>query len=84
MKTDQQIWQTWVRFLHQLGVAEFVASFLETTGSISILGAQVVYISQPLLNLVFPEEHLDALAMLLEQKDQRQTFISLLREETPK
>lgn len=82
MKTDQQIWQTWVRFLHQLGVAEFVASFLEAVGSLSILGAQVVYISQPLLNLFFPEEHLDALARLLEYKAQRQSFISLLREET--
>lgn len=80
MNFDQHIWQDWARNLHRWGINHIVASVLEATGPLTVLGAQAVYISQPLLRLAFAGEYLDALANLLEDRQQQSAFVSLLRE----
>ena len=78
----QQIWRTWAHILHRWGINEWVATFLETTGPLTIIGAQVVYIGQPLLESFFPNQHIDALGHILDNKSETSSFISYLREES--
>lgn len=70
--------------MHEWGVKDLVASFLEAAGPLTIVGAQVVYFGQPLLNIAMPEYHVKALARLLEDKKQTQAFLAYLREVPPK
>jgi hypothetical protein len=78
--SDQQIWKFWNRSLHRWGVQNLVASVLEAFGPLSILGAQFVYISQPLLSTAVPADHLEALARLLEDPLKSHAFATYLRE----
>ncbi len=80
MNQDRRIWRVWASFLQQWGVEEWVAATLEALGPLSILGAQAVLISQPLLSRIVPNDHLDALAELLEEPVQTHAFVTYLRE----
>lgn len=70
----------WARILHGWGVKDLVVSFLEAAGPLTIVGAQVVYFGQPLLTIAMPEDHVEALARLLEDKKQTRAFLTYLRE----
>ena len=74
------IWQMWAERLKGWGVGEFAASALEAIGPIHLVGAQLVYVSQPVLDGIFPAEHLNALASLLEEPEQTRAFVKTLRE----
>ena len=80
MDTDQQLWRVWIKMLSRWGVQDWVASLLEAAGPLTILGAQMVYVTQPLLNVALPENHLHAAARLLEEPIRTRAFIELLRE----
>lgn len=67
--------------LKRLGLANLVASFLETGGVFSILGAQILYLSEPLLGSFLPQDKLRALARNLEDPDAMSNFVQLLRKE---
>ncbi len=77
---NSKIWQIWADRLKQWGLEEFAASALEASDPINLVGAQLVYIGQPLLDGIFPTTHLNALASLLEEPEETQAFISFLRE----
>jgi hypothetical protein len=81
MQIDQHLWQVWARTLQRWGVSEWMASLLEAAGPLSVLGANMVYLSQPLLHHFFPDEHLVAFAQLLEDPVQTEAFANILREE---
>ena len=81
MENHQHIWQVWADALHRWGVSEMVATFLEAAGPLNLLGAQVVYFGQPLLNQVLPEGHLDVLADVLEDPQNVRAFTSFLRQQ---
>jgi len=59
---------------------DMAASFLEAAGPLNLLGAQVVYFTQPLLINAVPDDHLIALTRMLEDTDCTQDFIAYLRE----
>jgi hypothetical protein len=59
------------------------ASFLEVSGPLALLGAQAVYLTQPVLTGFIATERLDALADMLEDGEQIREFIAYLREELP-
>ena len=80
MDDDRKIWETWAGALQRWGLDELVATFLEALGPLTILGAQVVYLGQPLLAPLIPNRHLDAAAQVLEDMDTARTFIAFLRE----
>jgi hypothetical protein len=80
MVTNQHMWRSWAVRLRRWGLSDWVASFLEASGPITWLGAQVVYISQPVLRLAFSDAGLTALAGLLEDPEQVQAFSEFLRE----
>ena len=80
METDQHIWQDWARNLHRWGVDAWTADLIEAAGPLATLGAQAVYLTQPLLRPALPERQLQALAGMLEDPDQRRLFVQTLRE----
>jgi hypothetical protein len=61
---------------------DFVASFLEAAGPLTLLGAQVVYFSQPYFDGLDQHGHLRALADMLEDSTKTYAFIDFLREAT--
>ena len=79
MENNPHIWKIWADKLHRWGMLDFAAGILDATGPLNLLGAQVVYLGQPLLDFVLPVEHLDALAIMLEDPDQTQAFTAFLR-----
>ena len=83
MQSNQHIWSLWERRLHRWGMQDLTASVLEAFGPLTILGAQAVHLSQPVLSLAIPENHLSALAGMLENKDETLAFIGLLRKAAP-
>jgi len=80
MITDRRIWQNWVEVIHHWGMQEVVATLLEATGPLNFLGAQAIYLGQPLLGLVFPQDHVDAFAALLENSEETRAFTRFLRQ----
>jgi len=80
MIANQHIWRVWADSLHRWGVDEHVATFLEASGPLTVLGAQVIYIAQPALTGMFPPSHLQALAEVLEDSTQTKAFTDYLRE----
>ena len=80
MIANQHIWRVWANALHRWGVKDLVAAFLEAAGPLTLLGAQVVYIAQPALSGVFPNNHLRALAEVFEDSEQTKAFAAYLRE----
>lgn len=80
MSENQPVWIIWARTLQRWGLREGVASALEAAGSLSILFAQVLYLSQPLLSGTVSSRSLQAFAQVLENPIDRQEFVSFLRE----
>lgn len=46
------------------------------------MGAQAVYLTQPLLNGILPAAHVQAMADMLGDSDQTRSFVDYLRERT--
>jgi hypothetical protein len=77
----QAFWSTWVEFLHRSGLENLAVWALEATDPLSVLGAQALYLSSPLIRPAFSNGHLEALAGLLEDRSEAQAFIAFMREE---
>ena len=82
MDTNHHIWRVWANALHRWGIQNLVASFLEAAGPFSLIGAQVIYVGQPILRGILPARHLSAMTNMLEDDSQREEFVMLLLEET--
>lgn len=84
MMSNRQMWRSWAEQLCQWGVSDWVASFLEVAGPLSWVGAQAIYVGQPVLRLAFSDGFLSTLANMLEDPLQARAFAGFLREsETP-
>jgi hypothetical protein len=81
MSENQPIWMSWASALKRWGMNETVASLLEGADPLSVLFAQVVYLSEPLLSGVASQYALRALAQVLENPVDRRAFASFLRED---
>ncbi len=80
MISNHHIWQIWADALYRWGLEELAASLLEASGPLALLGTQAIYMGQPLLRSVLPDDQLDALTSLLEDSRQMQAFATFLRE----
>jgi hypothetical protein len=78
------VWRAWARELHRLKMENWVAALLEAAGGLTILGAQAIYMSQPLLNRAVPAGALSELADLLEEPERARSFANFLREGDPR
>ena len=83
MQPERKFWPEWARFLHLWGLDHVAAALLETAGPLTIILAQLVYVSQPLIGSGQPAGRLQALATLLEDQEESRSFANYLREEKP-
>jgi hypothetical protein len=56
------------------------ATLLEAAGPLTVLGAQALYVGQPVLRSFVPGKQIDALASMLENPAETQQFVVFLRE----
>jgi hypothetical protein len=80
MIADHPFWEIWTKTLRRWGMQALAASLLEAAGPLTTLGAQMIYLSQPVLNSVLPGGQIDALATLLDNPAETKRFIVFLRE----
>lgn len=80
MNADQHIWQVWASYLQRWGVKDLAAQILEAAGPLAVLGAQFIYIGQPWVGRSLSQNHLDALARVLEDRDYTRAFVDFLKE----
>lgn len=76
---EPQIWQGWQQKIHALNLSDVAADLLEAAGPLHLVGAQLVYLGEPLLGSLVPPERLRALAHLLEDPQAAQDFARGLR-----
>ena len=74
-------WQGWAEHLHRFGLENLVAWVLEAAGPLTVLGAQALYLGSPLLPPGLTDKQLNALAGLLEDRDETLAFTAFLRED---
>jgi hypothetical protein len=82
MSENQPVWNTWALALQHWGINREIASILETAGSLSVLLAQLIYLTQPLLCGVIPSQSVNTCAKMLENPSIRHEFITVLKEGT--
>ena len=80
MKT-QTFWPGWAHFLQRFGLQHPAAAVLDAAGPLTWFFAQVVYLGQPFLDGSRPESQWQALASLLENREESRSFAAFLREE---
>lgn len=83
MQPERKFWPEWARFLHLWGLDNVAAVLLETAGPLTIILAQLVYFSQPLIGQGEAAGRLQALAGLFEDQKESRSFANYLREEKP-
>jgi len=83
MVAKPHIWRGWASFLHRWGLHQLVASWLELAGPLNILGAQLIYLSQPFLSVFIHQDALKDLAQVLEQPEEVKKLVHFLRNEDP-
>ena len=75
--------EKWVESLNKLGLQNLTATFLEAMGPMNLLGAQLVYLSQPVLSSFIPKEQSQDFAKILEDPSETEIFIEALRNYEP-
>ena len=83
MRNERTFWSGWAQFLQHWGMTEFAAGLLEGMGPLNILFAQFVFIGQPFLGKAGSPNQWEALANLLENQEESQSFAAFLREGNP-
>jgi len=74
-------WPKWAEFLRNHRLEGLVAWALEAAGPLTVLGAQALYLSGPLLRPAFSNGQIGALVSLLEESSEAQAFVAFLRKE---
>jgi hypothetical protein len=77
----RQVMQGWAGRLRHWRLNQITASLLEAGGPLKIIGAQLVFISQPMFSGLLSSDNLDLLAEILEKPERTSTFVQFLREE---
>lgn len=75
----QDGWEQVIEYLYVRRLHHFTASLMEAAGPLTLLGAQVVYLSHPVLTFFISPEQAQRLAGLLENPEERKSFIRALR-----
>jgi hypothetical protein len=75
--------EKWIQTLYKLRLQNFFATLLEALGPVSVLGAQLVYLSQPILSSFISQEKSQDFAKILEDPAETASFIKALRSYQP-
>ncbi len=79
---DHTYWPAWARFLQRQGLAGVAASLIDVASPLAFVGAQAIYLGQPIFGQPASASSYQALATLLENRTELQEFAAYLREET--
>jgi hypothetical protein len=77
MDKNRQFWAGWAQILHRFKLGEPASVLLEAVGPLSVILAQLAYIGQPFM----PNGQGQALAHMLEDRQESQEFAAYLHEE---
>jgi len=75
--------EKWIESLYKLRLQDLTATFLEALGPMNLLGAQLVYLSQPVLSSFIPKDQTQDFAKILEDPSETALFIDALRNYEP-
>jgi hypothetical protein len=75
--------EKWIQVLYKLRLQNLAAAFLEALGPVNLLGAQLVYLSQPILSPFISQEQSQDFARILEDPSQTEEFVKALRDYQP-
>lgn len=81
MENDQTYWNGWIRAIQQRNLGGMAAFFLQSTGPLAVVMAQLVYMGQPLFATPSGDARWKALGRLLENQNSRNQFVMCLQEE---
>ncbi len=79
--SERNHWADWARILQQLGMKEPAAALIEASGPLNVFLAQIIHFGQPFLRWAFPSGQWETMADTLEDQEERQIFVSYLRDE---
>ena len=79
MDLPHPFWSTWFDSLQQKKLNLWVAWALDAAGPLTVLGAQLIHLSSPLLG---NSEQSQALAQTLEDETETRAFITFLRKQS--
>ena len=74
-------WPRWADSLRRHGLENIAAWALEAAGPLTLLGAQILYISGPFLRPGLADGQRDALAGMLEDQEEALAFAAFLRKD---
>ena len=74
MQSSREFWVRWAESLRHYQLQDVVASFLEGTSPLALLGAQLIYFGGGFIK----NDQLTALANMLEDEKEAQAFASFL------
>ncbi len=75
--------EKWIKTLYKLRLQNLTATFLEALGPMNLLGAQLVYLTQPVLSTFISKDHSQDFAKILEDPSETALFIEALRNYEP-
>ncbi len=75
--------ENWIKTLYKLQLHHLTATFLEALGPINLLGAQLVYLTQPVLSPFISNDQSQDFARILEDPSETAMFIKALRTYEP-
>lgn len=78
MKTQENR-EKWIKTLYKLRLQNLTATILEALGPMNILGAQLVYLTQPVLSPFITSDQSQEFAKILEDPSETALFIKALR-----
>ena len=82
MQEGHPTWIHWARHLENWGLRDFCAWALEAAGPVSLVGAHLVYLTQPFLSFLVKDSTLLEIAGLLESSEDTRAFVRYLRKDT--
>jgi len=77
----EQIWRMWAENLRRWRLLDFATWFFDSVSPAHLVGAQLVYLGEPLLEAFVPNGQFKALANILEKPDQARAFVLFLKED---
>ena len=77
MESSREFWHRWAESLRKYQLQNVVASFLEGTSPLALLGAQAIYFSGGFIK----NDQLTAIAAMLEDENEAQAFASYLNQQ---
>jgi hypothetical protein len=75
--------EKWIKTLYKLRLQNLTATILEALGPMNILGAQLVYLTQPVLSPFITSDQSQEFAKILEDPSETALFIKALRSIEP-